>query len=449
MISKIHNIRGVGRFKDFVSKEAIGLEKLTLIHSENGQGKSTLADIFRSLSEGDASRLLGRKTVGASDQFIKFDTDEGVRCFHKGSWNQSFSDILVFDEIFIDDNIYQGLSVEIEQKRRLLPIIIGEVQKRGVDKEKQLTGSRNTLNASLQKLKGRIQSKILATDLEMVRPISFEEFVALPAEDDIVAKIESQQRIVDQLIDSEPVATADKLSEVKIPSVPIGDLETLLQRELDEVAADAKQKLQDHIDCFSGSNMKSWIQRGQQFRNDEMKVCPYCGQSIVKSDLIELYQSIFSDLYIEFEGEVSSFSTRRLDFAAMLSGVKSAVESNNVRAELWSKYLPDVEILPLDYEKIEKSLSAVKRCIDEMLAAKKDTLQRAQPLSPEFEDVYATWITVVQNSTEYNETIRELNGSIDKHRAELAAGDLSVEGRKLLELRNTRIRYSPDVKKRL
>ncbi len=446
MITKVHNIRGIGPFRNFESKQGIELEKLNLVFSENGQGKSTIADILRSLSERDESRLLGRKSVGATDQFIKFETEDGIRCLHNGSWNGSSNDIFVFDEVFINDNIYQGLSVEVDQKRRLLPIIIGEVQKRGVEKEKLLTDSRDSLNASLGKLRSRILSKILPTESESVSPLSFEEFVALSHENDIDAKIESQQRIVDQLIDDRPIAAAEKLREVKLPSIPVGNLKTLLLRELPEVAGDAKQKLEDHISGFSGSNMTSWLQRGTQYRNDELNVCPYCGQSIVVSDLIDLYQSIFHEVLVEFEEEVSSFSSRRLDFAAMLSGVKSAVESNSVRAELWSKYLPDVEILPLDYETIEKSLSAVKGCIDDMLAAKKVTLQRAQPLCPEFESVYSVWITIVQNSTEYNEKIRELNRSIDKHRAELAAGDLPVEGRKLLELRNTRIRYSPAVK---
>ena len=58
MITKIHNIRGVGRFRDFAANPPIELGKLNLIYSENGQGKSTLSDILRSAAEGDHTRLL-------------------------------------------------------------------------------------------------------------------------------------------------------------------------------------------------------------------------------------------------------------------------------------------------------------------------------------------------------------------------------------------------------
>ena len=85
MITRIHSIRGVGRFKDFGCKQGIEFAKLNLIYSENGQGKSTLADILRSLSAGDANRLIGRKSVGASNQFVKFETEDGIRCFHDGN----------------------------------------------------------------------------------------------------------------------------------------------------------------------------------------------------------------------------------------------------------------------------------------------------------------------------------------------------------------------------
>lgn len=445
MIKKIHNIRGVGRFKDFECTQGVDLVKLNLIYSENGQGKSTLADILRSLSEGDESRLLGRKTVGATEQFIKFETSEGIRCLHNGNWNNSLSNILVFDEVFINDNIYQGLSVDTEQKRRLLPIIIGDVQRRGVEKEKELTASRRELNASLQDLKNRIQATILPPDSDIVMPLSFEEFIALPATDDVGAKIESQQRIVDQLLDSEPITTAEKFRKIELPSIPIDALQLLLQREHGGIAADAKQKLQDHIVGFSGSDMSSWIQRGTQYRNDELNICPYCGQTIVVSDLIDLYQSIFDEEFIKFEDEVSTFSSRQLDFAAKLSSVKSAIESNIVRDSLWSKYLPTVEILPLDYQHIDESLKAVKDNIDKMLATKKDKLQRAQALTVEFEDSYSTWVMAVQKANEYNEKLEGLNRSIDIRRAEVKAGDLSAEGRKLLELRNTRVRHSSQV----
>lgn len=192
MIKKIHNIRGVGRFKDFESKQGIELDKLNLIYSENGQGKSTLADILRSLSEGDESRLVGRKTVGATNQFIKFETENGIRCFHNGSWNDSKCDIVVFDEVFINDNVYEGLSVRPEQREKLHTIIVGETQKRGVEIEKALVADRKQIGDRQSELKPKIESVINGIDIKPHLRMDLDKFVKLDAVEKIDTRIEEK-----------------------------------------------------------------------------------------------------------------------------------------------------------------------------------------------------------------------------------------------------------------
>src|SRR3546814_13586632 len=42
-----------------------------------------------------------------------------------GAWNRSLPNVAVFDDIFIDENVYSGLSVDTEHRQRLHELILG------------------------------------------------------------------------------------------------------------------------------------------------------------------------------------------------------------------------------------------------------------------------------------------------------------------------------------
>ncbi|MDE2950415.1 MAG: AAA family ATPase [Chloroflexota bacterium] len=445
MISKIHNIRGVGRFKNFESKQGIVLGDLTLIYSENGQGKSTLADILRSLSKGDESRLHGRKTVGATDQFIKFETEDGIRCFHNGSWNDTLSDILIFDEIFINDNIYEGLSVRPEQRENLHPVIVGEVQKRGVQKEEALVAERTQINNSQREIKKRIESAINGIVRESDLRLELDEFVRLKSVEDIDTRIKEKQAEVDQLNNSDQIHRQSKLKNIDVPVLPIDEVRQLLEKKLSGVADDAKEALQDHIECFSGDSMRSWIQQGAQYQSETDDICPYCGQSLAGSELIEQYQAIFENKYEAFETEVSTFSSRKMDIAQWITQIRSIVDSNCAWTTFWKQHIPVLQVPDLNVNKIEQILSKAKAEFDAVLNLKKDSLFKPIPFNPTLDAAIASWNSESQSVENYQVIIEGINRRIDALRAKTQAGDLTVAKRELAVLRYTELRYRDEV----
>ena len=66
MLSKIIAIRNVGRFRNSAAAGNPQLAKHTFIIGANGYGKTTICAVLRSLQTGDASHVLGRKTLGAT-----------------------------------------------------------------------------------------------------------------------------------------------------------------------------------------------------------------------------------------------------------------------------------------------------------------------------------------------------------------------------------------------
>ena len=444
MITKIHNIRGVGRFKNFECNQGIDLEKLTLIFSENGQGKSTLADILRSLSDGDESRMLGRKSVGATDQFIKFKTEDGTHCFHEGSWNGSLNNILVFDEVFINDNIYEGLSVRPEQRENLHPIIVGDVQVRGVQKEEELVASRKDSTKSQREVEERIKTAINNVVTSPEYRLSIEDFIALDRQEDIAARIKTQGVVVEQYKDSHLMHNESKFRSIDELVLPLSELRKLLNKKLSGIADDAKQALQNHVDGYSGNEMKPWLSRGTQYVRENDDICPFCGQSLEDSSLIEHYLAIFEKTYESFETEVSTFSTRELDFASWLTDVRSSNLYNQGRT-FWTERIPDIEIPTIDVDLIERTLAQVKARIDELLTLKESTLFKTIPESPALMAALSSWTEVSKTVEKYRKDIGTINESIDNVRTDSKSGDLTEAERKRAGLKQSELRHSEDV----
>ena len=65
MIRRISEICNVGNFYDFKTGGACQFEKMTIIYGLNTYGKSTMVDIFNSLSLNDPSSILNRKSIGS------------------------------------------------------------------------------------------------------------------------------------------------------------------------------------------------------------------------------------------------------------------------------------------------------------------------------------------------------------------------------------------------
>ena len=68
MLTEVKYVQNIGRFEKASSIVNAGLGHCTLIFGENGWGKSTLADIFRSLTTVNPAILMGRKTLAGGPE---------------------------------------------------------------------------------------------------------------------------------------------------------------------------------------------------------------------------------------------------------------------------------------------------------------------------------------------------------------------------------------------
>src|ERR1039458_3412428 len=102
MLKKIIAIKNVGRFRNSAAPGNPQLEKYTLILGANAFGKTTICSVLRSLNTGDASLIIGRKTLGATgDATIELLMETGRTSFDGKAWSTTSQKLAIFDGTFI------------------------------------------------------------------------------------------------------------------------------------------------------------------------------------------------------------------------------------------------------------------------------------------------------------------------------------------------------------
>lgn len=445
MIKKIHNIRGVGRFKDFESKHGIDLDKLTLIYAENGQGKSTLADILRSLAEGDSRRINGRLTVGENNQFVKLDTADDVRCFHNGRWNKSYSDIHVFDEVFISENVYDGLHVSPPQRANLHSIIVGEELIRAKQQEDKIVEERKQLRALRDEAKAQILSAIQSMFSRSSPTIDLDDFIALEQFQDIDARVSEQERVVSELAGHQRILDTPEFVPVDVYSEFEDDYRALLTKDLSGIADDALSALEEHASCFPGQELNDWLGRGTQYRSEPDGTCPYCGQSLHGISLIQHYQSIFSKSFEAFQSEVASFS-ERLDPKDWISRARFNHQLNLERQRSWVDNFPDMDCPVFNLDALAETLQETAAALTHRLELKQKSLFKTVEVGEGAENALRVLDKFREQIKIYNAAIAVNNQRILDLRKRTEEGNLSFEQNGLNLLRCHKLRYHDELR---
>src|SRR3546814_12633747 len=83
---------------------------------------------MRSLATGDPLPISERRRMAAQHPpHVVVDCIGGppAAFFQNGAWNRSLPNVAAFDDIFIDEPVYSGQSVDTEHRQRLNELILG------------------------------------------------------------------------------------------------------------------------------------------------------------------------------------------------------------------------------------------------------------------------------------------------------------------------------------
>lgn len=417
MIRRFRAINNVGKFVKFIDSPDLELGKLNIIYAENGRGKTTLSHILRSLSTGDINYITERVTAGVTDaSAITIDLDSGTADFSAQCWNIKYPRIEIFDTTFVNQNVCSGYYVDIDHKRQLYRFVIGE---EGV----KLSNDIDRLDNDIKQ--NNADRKTWASEIGnlVVGGMPVDEFVALALIEDIDKQILNKELEIVALKDSKEIAERPVLQQIPFSSFPEETLKNKLSTRLNDVSEDAARRVREHMERCMGIAGENWLREGMNYVSDNL--CPYCGQPVNLSELVNTYQAYFSEAYDSLKSEAADF-IRYIEtvFSETESRkVSDAVHNNQTLAEFWSDYVP------IEYPKI--NLSEVQDVWDRLISEVKNSLLRKNaapleviPFGTELTEAIEAYNIINADIRVYNESVDLVNEELDRKKGEIATRNL-------------------------
>jgi len=335
MLKRIKLIKNIGIFHE-CQPSGVEFGNKTIVYGSNGDGKSTLTAIFRSLSTGNIAILKGRKSFGAHgnkkiEMVFGNESSNEDHVFEKLAWNQPYDSIYIFDTKFIYENIYEGESIEDEHKSNLHRVIIGVLGKKLIRDIDSITERLKRLEQNKRELNLEFNGSTFGNHF------TFTEFIEIKKDDDI------ENKIIDK---GKEITFAQQLSkpgEVIINSIDIDNLKTIIKKTFKSSHEEAEKKLREHIKKHwrDENHSTTFISDGLSLINDEeglsKSTCPFCGQSLLPvENLIKNYQDYFNQEYEKFRGDLLT-EVERFKRTNPAGEIDSAIAIVNS----WRQYLGD------------------------------------------------------------------------------------------------------------
>lgn len=439
MIKKIIAIRNVGRFRNSALIPNPELLKHTFIVGANGYGKTTICAVLRSLKTGDPSHVLGRQTLGVTDApSIELLLPTGVARFEGTAWSSTHPDLTIFDGVFIAENVHSGEVVEIDHRRNLYRVIIGEEGVRLAKEEATLAAQSRDKTGEISTLTRTIQPHIPAG-------MKLESFLALPADPDIDARITEQERAVEAVRQASQINERPALLEITLPTLPEG-FSALLARTIDDIAEDTEARLAEHLATHGmeaeGGN---WIAKGLDHAAGG--TCPFCGQNIRGLPLISTYRAVFSEHYKALREEISAIRTEITgQFGeGALGHLNTRVEQNKSTVEFWNRYCtfdPATLTFP---ESVSEAIRALAQAALPLLERKdRAPLEPVQP-DQAFTTAEAAYDDAKSVMQTLAERIRTINTLITAKKQATGASDVRAAEAELTRRRAIKARHNDPV----
>jgi len=443
MLDKIVQIKNIGRFYNYSANGDVSFRKLTLFYAENGRGKTTFCAILSSLQSGQTAFIAERRTLGVADPpYVHMRLNGADYEFTNDAWTATYPNIVIFDPVFINDNVYSGEYVEHEHKKNLYRVIVGA---RGVELAKQI----ENFDRQIRDANSDLNLKKRAVENELPPGATLEDYLQWQP----VADIEEQIRKKTDDLDKQQRAAAKSgeiqakrlLVKVQLPSLP-SDFTTVLTKQLTDIVVDAEEKMRFQIAKHEmGHQGETWLSHGLGYVKDDQ--CPFCGQGVQANDLIAAYRSYISTAYRTLKQEVAHLSQRiNTTIGEMsLAPAQQAISGNAALVEFWKQFvtvdLPDISFAEIQ----EKYATLRERCL--ALSTKKQD-SPTEPVVPEadFKAASAAVKALQGTVAAYNMAVEGCNARIIEQKTAVQRDcDISALQNELARLKAKKRRFEQEV----
>ena len=421
MIRHIKLLRNIGMFESDAAAAFLILKRLVLVYGENGRGKTTLAAILRSVATGKALPVNERQRFGSTHPpHIVLDCHGHPSnvMFKDGAWNRVLPNVKIFDDVFVDENVYSGLAVDSSHRQHLHELILGD---QGV-----------ALNRALQELVDRINQhntalaeKSNAIPEQARGNLSVDDFCALSKVPEIETRIEKVERALMAARNQDTIQNTPEFEAIRLPELDIEAIRKLLSTDLPELDTRAEAKVQMHVQTL-GEGGESWIAEGmKRVAQVDDGDCPFCGQDVTGLDLVGHYRAYFDESYTQLKSDVADLI--KVIEITHAEGTQvtfeRAVATARESSLFWAEYC-DVPPIEIDTEAIVQAWTTLRETVAEQLRAK-----QAAPL--ERQNISERALDAVGIYNAYRNEIRGLNGAL------ATSNDAIIQVRRQAQAANT------------
>jgi wobble nucleotide-excising tRNase len=438
LIRRLRLIRNVGQFDNVSGDATTDFRKVTIIYGENGRGKTTLSAIFRSLANGGPLPIGERHRFGAAyppQVVISKDGGPDQAIFQNNVWATTMPEIVIFDDRFVDENVFSGLAVEPEHRQHLHDLILG---REGV-----------VLNQELQRHVAQIeehnrQLRQRADPLNALRgTLTVEQYCDLQQRPNIDQEILDAERVLASLSDAAAVREMPPLSAISFSALETAALSELLASGIEGLNENALKNIRTHFHEI-GDGAEEWSAVGMQrlARRGDTR-CPFCDRDTNGAGLVADFHAYFSDEYSKLTARVTamirSISSALGDLA--LQSVLRTLQQNSERALFWSRLTELQEIAWPSYAETERQWLRAFHAASSVLSTKLENPLDRVSLSVEareafegFDQLRASLVGLAASVSLANEQI-----AIVKERAE--GGNVDAVRSDITRLRVIRSRF--------
>ena len=428
-LREVKYVQNIGRFEKGKSVADATFGLCTLVFGENGWGKSTLADLLRSLTTNNPDIVVGRKTLaGGPEQQAVMRLGDQHAVFKNGAWTGIRPRIAVYDSVFVNENVFSGDVVTNEHLKNQYGMVVGEEGVLLVRRIVELDNENRENNSQSRVVEAELSGIVRAVGTE---GMTHKEFVALEAIANVDKKIEAKKNEVQRASRTKELKAAAEPRVLPVPT-ETEEFRKCLHGTIEGIAEAAARAVRAHIakhdEKGPGGAIKheSWLESGVVFVDEEE--CAFCGQPLHDRTLVESYSEFFSGAYKALAAEIKARRDTfgRYDKGEYRSRAEEIVGQNETLYVFW-KGAGQIEAPQL--EGIEAAIDGMEtaaRLLDNVFIEKQGNLTEAAT-GGNVEAAILAW-------DEGRKEIVRLNGVIEANVAKIKALKESLDEAELPRL---------------
>ena len=444
MIKNIRLLRSIGRFHHVDAGKDIDLKRLTLCYADNTRGKTTLTAVFRSLALNDPSPIVERKRFGVSEEpHVVIMTENSLKaiCFEDNSWKGPLPRLVVFDDTFVEENVYSGLTVSPRQRQHLHDLILGPQAVQLQKELDQAVEEIESLNSEIRVLESILQP-------HLVDDLSYEEFCGLPNDPDIEKRISEAEKTIAAAKEQKSLSKTLGFTSIKLPDYDTEELQGILASTLETLEQDALLRIQEHFN-LTGDESEAWVERGMQFVEEaepSNPACPFCGQSLDNSSLIAHYQAYFSASYRTLKERINcSLGDITERFGVNLRAkIEQQLRIIGEGQQFWGRFC-QLDPIELDTDSLYHDCETALSSVVNLLQEKQSAPLEGMALKSEILDAIDTYRKHILVANEISGRLDAANRQIEELKAKVKESSVSDLTTRLSLLRANKVRHSEEV----